>query len=85
MPIINVKSNSFMYLRSLSELKAPNLYLSIKIIMPEPLITDKQMPIKIPNMKPIKPTEHRINPSINPIEKYKILYTFSEIRFIIIW
>ena len=83
--MIKIKSNPFMYLRSLSELNAPNLYLSTKIIMPELLITDKQMPIKIPNIKPIKPIEHRIDPSINPIEKYKILSMLSEIKFFIIW
>ena len=83
--MIKVKSNPFIYLRSLSELNAPNLYLSTKIIMPELLIIDKQMPIRIPNIKPIKPMEQRINPSINPIEKYKILSVSSEIRFFFIW
>ena len=45
--------------------------------MPELLTTDKQMRINIPNIKPIKPREHRINPSINPSEKYKILFVSS--------
>ena len=84
MPIINVKSNPFMYLRSLSELKAPNLYLSIKIIMPELLITNKQIAVKAPYINPIKPIQHRINPSINPTEKYKSLFVFIEIHFFII-
>ena len=83
--MIKLKSNPFMYLRSSSELNAPNLYLSTKIVMPELLTTDKQIPINIPNIKPIKPIEQRINPSINPIEKYKILSIFSEIKFFIIW
>ena len=82
--MIKVKSNPFMYLRFFSELNAPNLYLSAKIIMPELLITDKQIPIKIPNIKPIKPMEHRINPNINPNTKYKSLLVLIETHFFII-
>ena len=79
--MIKVKSNPFIYLRSLSELNAPNLYLSTKIIMPELLIIDKQMPIRIPNIKPIKPMEQRINPSINPIEKTKFYLCLVRLVF----
>ena len=85
MPIIKVKSNLFKCLRLVSELNAPNLYLSTKIVIPELLMIDKKMPSRIPKIKPINPKEHRINPSINPIEKYKILSMFKEIKFFIIW
>jgi len=84
-PKIKTKSNPFKYLMWLREVNAPNLYLSIKIIMPELLMTDKTMPSRTPIINPMKPIEHRINPNINPIEKYKILSMFLEIKSAIIW
>ncbi len=53
--------------------------------MPELLMTDKTMPSRTPRINPMKPIEHRINPNINPIEKYKILSMFLEIKSAIIW
>ncbi len=67
--MIKVKSNPFIYLRLLSELNAPNLYLSTKITIPQLLIIDSKMPVRIPKIKLINPIEHKINPSINPIER----------------
>ena len=51
-------------------------------------LTKAKYAVLAPNGIDNDPYERNAKPkpkSINPIEKYKILYTFSEIRFIIIW